>query len=82
MKKDFYEVLGISKNASPEEIKKAYRKKAIQYHPDKNPSAQAQELFIQITEAYEIIIGKKSVPSISISNTLLLGNGELLLSKR
>jgi molecular chaperone DnaJ len=55
-KKDFYEVLGISRSASPEEIKKAYRKKAIQYHPDKNPGdAAAEENFKACAEAYEVL---------------------------
>ena len=56
MKKDFYEILGISKNANAAEIKKAYRKKAIEFHPDKNPGdATAEENFKAAAEAYEIL---------------------------
>jgi len=55
-KRDYYEVLEVSKNASAEEIKKAYRKKAIQYHPDKNPGDQAsEEKFKEAAEAYEVL---------------------------
>jgi molecular chaperone DnaJ len=55
-KRDYYEVLEVSKTASSEEIKKAYRKKAIQYHPDKNPDDKAaEEKFKEAAEAYEIL---------------------------
>ena len=55
-KKDFYDVLGVSKNASPEELKSAYRKLAVKYHPDKNPDdKKAEENFKKAAEAYEIL---------------------------
>lgn len=55
-KRDYYEVLGVEKNANAEDIKKAYRKKAIQYHPDKNPGdKEAEEKFKEAAEAYEVL---------------------------
>ena len=55
-KRDYYEVLGISKNADEGEIKKAYRKLALKYHPDKNPGdAAAEEKFKEAAEAYEVL---------------------------
>lgn len=55
-KRDFYEVLGVSKTASEAEIKKAYRKLAKKYHPDSNPNdAVAAERFKEINEAYDVL---------------------------
>lgn len=55
-KRDYYEVLGLSKGASADEIKKAYRKLAIQYHPDKNPGdKEAEEKFKEAAEAYDVL---------------------------
>ena len=55
-KRDYYEVLGVSKSADAKEIKKAYRKIAMQYHPDRNPDDKAaEEKFKEAAEAYEIL---------------------------
>lgn len=54
-KRDYYEVLGIKKNATEKEIKSAYRKLAMQYHPDKNKEAGAEEKMKEINEAYEVL---------------------------
>ncbi|XP_023168367.1 dnaJ protein homolog 1 [Drosophila hydei] len=59
MGKDFYKILGIDKKATDDDIKKAYRKLALKYHPDKNKSPQAEERFKEIAEAYEVLSDKK-----------------------
>jgi molecular chaperone DnaJ len=60
MKKDYYKILGVEKNASQDDIKKAYRKLAIKYHPDKNPGdKKAEEKFKEASEAYEVLGDEK-----------------------
>ncbi|MGE4546552.1 MAG: DnaJ domain-containing protein, partial [Desulfurella sp.] len=56
MAKDYYAILGVDRNATTEEIKKAYRKLALQYHPDRNEGdKKAEEKFKEITEAYAVL---------------------------
>ena len=55
-KRDYYEVLGVSKTANADEIKKAYRKLALKYHPDRNPGdKEAEEKFKEAAEAYDVL---------------------------
>jgi molecular chaperone DnaJ len=54
-KRDYYEVLGVGKSASPDELKKAYRKLAAQYHPDRNKAADAADKFKEVKEAYDVL---------------------------
>jgi len=62
MKKDYYEILEVSKTASAAEIKKAYRKQALKYHPDKNPGdKEAEEKFKQVQQAYEQITNERGM---------------------
>lgn len=62
-KRDYYEVLGLQKGASSDEIKKAYRKLAVKYHPDRNPGdKEAEEKFREATEAYEVLSDDKKRP--------------------
>lgn len=76
---DYYKILGISKNATEDEIKKAYRKLAMKYHPDLNPSKDAEDKMKEINEAYEQVMKNKnqstsSNKSTSNSNTYTSNN--------
>lgn len=55
MAKDYYELLGVTKASTPDEIKKAYRKLALQYHPDRNKTKEAEAKFKEVTQAYEVL---------------------------
>ena len=59
MGKDYYKILGIQKGATEDDIKKAYRKLALKFHPDKNKSPGAEEKFKEVAEAYEVLSDKK-----------------------
>merc|ERR1712137_599241 len=59
MGKDYYKILGVARGASDDEIKKAYRKLALKYHPDKNQTSGAEEKFKQIGEAYDVLSDSK-----------------------
>lgn len=59
MAKDYYKTLGIAKGASEDEIKKAYRKMALKYHPDKNKEAGAEAKFKEVAEAYDVLSDPK-----------------------
>lgn len=59
MGKDYYKILGIERGAKEEDIKKAYRKLALKYHPDKNKAPGAEEKFKEAAEAYEVLSDKK-----------------------
>jgi len=59
-KRDYYEVLGVGRDATPDQIKKAYRKLALQYHPDRNPGDKAaEEKFKEAAEAYDVLSDDK-----------------------
>ena len=55
MAKDYYEILGVTKSASADEVKRAYRKQALQYHPDKNKTKEAEAKFKEVSKAYEVL---------------------------
>lgn len=59
MGKDYYKILEVARGASDEDIKKAYRKLALKYHPDKNREPDAEEKFKEVAEAYEVLSDKK-----------------------
>ena len=61
MNKNYYQILNINQNASKEEIKKAYYKLALKYHPDKNKEEGSEEKFKEITEAYDVLYNQKEV---------------------
>lgn len=67
MNRDYYNILGIDEQASPEAIKKAFRKLALKYHPDKNPSKDANLKFLQVCEAYEAVL--KNLDGVATSDS-------------
>ena len=78
-KRDYYDVLGVSKNASPEDLKSAYRKLAVKYHPDKNPGdTKAEDKFKEASEAYGILSDKEKKQNYDNFGHAAFENGCLL----
>ena len=65
--KDYYQILGVPKTASMDEIKKAFRKLAMKYHPDTNKEPNAKEKFVEISSAYEVIGDEKKRAQVRLS---------------
>src|SRR6266566_4251462 len=74
-KRDFYEVLGVSRSASEDELKKAFRRLAKQYHPDTNKEQGAEARFIEINEAYEVLSDPQKRAAYDRYGHAGLGNG-------
>ncbi len=75
-KRDYYEILEVSRSATPEEIKKAYRQQALKYHPDKNPNnKEAEEKFKEAAEAYEVLSDQEKRQRYDQYGHAGLGNG-------
>lgn len=75
-KRDYYEVLGVARNADADTIKKAYRKLALQYHPDKNPgNKEAEEKFKEAAEAYDVLSNEEKRRKYDQFGHAGLGNG-------
>lgn len=82
MRNKYYKILGLSSNATAQEIKRAYRKLVLKYHPDKDPSASAHEQFLKVQEAYEILTGQKDLPVNSRANGRATSNNSNQNSQR
>ena len=78
----YYKTLGLLPGADQAAVRKAFRKLAMKYHPDKNPSASAQAKFIAITEAYEILTGKKPSPATRVSRSRPTHKGKPMASEQ